>query len=219
MSGKYITLNDPLFDYLQNHLHPGPDGVLRDLIQETGKLGEVSRMQISPDQGALLTMLVKISGAREIVEVGTFTGYSSVCLARGLSPGGRMVCFDRSGEWTAVARRAWERAGLTDRIELVLGDATETLPGRLQSLRPDLVFIDADKLNYGRYFEWLLPRMPSGGLVLFDNMLWSGRVADPKDQDDHTRAIRDLNLRLSRDPRVESMLLSIGDGIHVCRKV
>lgn len=219
MSGKYITLNDPLYDYLQNHLHPGPDDVLRDLIEETGKLGEVSRMQISPDQGALLTLLVKISGAKEIVEVGTFTGYSSVCLARGLPAGGKMVCFDRSGEWTAVARRAWERAGLTDRIELVLGDATDTLPQRLDTLQPDLVFIDADKLNYGRYFEWLLPRMPSGGLVLFDNMLWSGRVADPGDQDDHTQYIRDLNLRLSRDPRVESMVLSIGDGVHVCRKV
>lgn len=219
MSGKYITLNDPIYDYLQNHLHPGPDEVLCDLIQETGKLGEISRMQISPDQGALLTMLVKISGAREIVEVGTFTGYSSVCLARGLPAGGRMVCFDRSGEWTSVARRAWERAGLTGRIELVLGDATDTLPKRVDSLQPDLVFIDADKLNYGRYFEWLLPRMKSGGLVLFDNMLWSGRVADPKDKDDHTQYIRDLNLRLSRDPRVESMVLSIGDGVHVCRKL
>ena len=219
MSGKYITLNDPIYDYLQNHLHPGPDEVLHDLIQETGKLGEISRMQISPDQGALLTMLVKISGAKEIVEVGTFTGYSSVCLARGLPAGGRMVCFDRSGEWTTVARRAWERAGLTDRIELVLGDATDTLPKRVDSLQPDIVFIDADKLNYGRYFEWLLPRMPSGGLVLFDNMLWSGRVADLTDKDGHTQYIRDLNLRLSRDPRVESMVLSIGDGVHVCRKV
>lgn len=218
MPGKFITLNESLWTYAVERLNPREDAVLADLREETARLGAISRMQIGADQGVFLALLVKLAGARQVVEVGTFTGYSSLCLARALPEGGRLVCFDRSGEWTDVARRYWQRAGVSDRIELVLGDATVTLAERAAGLTPDLVFIDADKPNYRGYYERLLPQVRPGGLVLFDNMLWDGRVIEQSVQDENVGAIRALNDFLAQDDRIESLILPVGDGIHLCRK-
>src|SRR5262249_27755264 len=159
---------------------------LRALEAETAALGPISMMQIAREQGVFLTLLARILGARRAVEIGTFTGYSAISIARGLVPGGRLLCCDVSEEWTAIARRYWARAGVADRIELQLAPALETL--RTLPLTPeiDLVFIDADKTNYRRYYEELLPRLRPGGLIVFDNVLWGGQVADPSNQEEST---------------------------------
>lgn len=198
-----------------------PDDVLRDLIAETAEAtGGASIMQVSPHQGALLGLLVGISGARRAVEVGTFTGYSAICIARALPPEGRLLCCDVSDEYTAIARRAWSRAGLDDRIELELGPAAETLRRLPPDERIDFAFIDADKVGYLGYVHALLPLMRPGGLICVDNTLWSGRVAEPVDDDtpDDTRALVEFNDAIAADPRLESYLLPIGDGLSLIRK-
>ena len=217
MHEKFISLTPAVYEYVVAHSTPA-DVVLRDLADETSKLGRVSMMQIAAEQGAFLTMLARLLNARRIVEVGTFTGYSAICLARGLSDGGRLLCCDVNAEWTAIASRYWERAGLTDRIELRLGPAIDTLRSLPRTPEIDLAFIDADKPGYRGYYEELLPRLRPSGLLVFDNVLWSGLVADPAATDEQTRALRELNDHVAADPRVETVMLGIADGLLLARK-
>ncbi|MBB2913873.1 caffeoyl-CoA O-methyltransferase [Streptosporangium becharense] len=196
-----------------------PDDVLDALAVETRELtGDSAGMQISPDQGRFLTMIAQIHGAANAVEVGTFTGYSSICLARGLAPGGRLTCFDVNEEWTAIARRYWERAEVTDRVELRIGPAAERLRELPEEPAVDLAFIDADKANYTVYYEILMSRLAPGGLILVDNTLWSGHVADPTRDDDTVRHMREFNDMVSTDGRVTSIMLPIADGLTMIRK-
>lgn len=196
-----------------------PDQILTDLVDETrGAVPEQMSMQISADQGRLLTMLVQVTGAQNVLEVGTFTGYSSICLARGLPPDGRLLCCDVSEEWTAIARRYWERAGLSDRIELRLGPAVDTLKSLPMEPQFDLAFIDADKGGYQVYYQEILLRLRSGGLICVDNVLWSGRVVDPSITDSGTQIIRDFNDMVVADPRVTVALLAVADGLSLIRK-
>ena len=218
MDLKYVALNDTLYRYLTECRSDAGDKVLAELRAETDRLGEVSRMQISPEQGNFLSILVAACGARTAIEVGTFTGYSSLCMARGLQSGGRLICVDESREWTKIAQKYWTRAGVQDRIELRLGGAIPTL----QKLEPNLVFdfafIDAAKTEYETYFELLLPRVRQNGLILFDNMLWGGRLGTGPISEEGGRAIDALNRKLARDQRVEAVLLPVADGIQMCRK-
>jgi caffeoyl-CoA O-methyltransferase len=217
MHEKFLSLTQPVYEYLVAHTMP-PDDVLRDLAEETAALGPVSIMQVAVEQGAFLTLLARLMGARRAVEVGTFTGYSSICIARGLADGGRLLCCDVSEEWTAMARRYWRRAGLDDRIELRLGPALETLRALPSAPEIDLVFIDADKPGYVAYYEELVPRLRPNGLFVFDNVLWSGSVADPAAQDDNTRALRELADHVCADTRVEAVMLAVADGLLLARK-
>jgi caffeoyl-CoA O-methyltransferase len=217
MHEKFLSLTPAVYEYLVAHSAP-PDDVLRDLADETAALGPVSMMQVAVEQGAFLTLLARLIGARRIVEVGTFTGYSAICLARGLADGGRLLCCDVNEEWTAIARRFWDRAGLADRIELRLGPALDTLRGLPKTPEIDLAFIDADKPGYIGYYEELLPRLRPNGLLIFDNVLWSGLVADAAANDDQTRALRALNDHVAADPRVETVMLSVADGLLLARK-
>jgi len=196
-----------------------PDEVLTALRDETREAtGNRAGMQISADQGSLLTLLTRLTDGRRAVEVGTFTGYSSICIARGLQPEGRLLCCDVSEEFTALARRAWERAGLGDRIELRLAPAIETLRALPSDEHLDLAFIDADKEGYASYWDELVPRIKPGGLLLVDNVLWSGRVADPAADDETTAAIRAFNDKVFADDRVDSQILPIADGLTLARK-
>src|SRR3984893_16299979 len=199
--------------YLTAHSTP-PDAVLRELATETAELypNEVG-LQVAPELGTLLTLLPRLAGARTAIEVGTFTGYSAICLARGLADGGKLVCCDGSAEWTAVAVRYWRRAGLQDRIELRLGPAAETLRALPDGPGFDLAFIDADKPGYVDYWEQIVPRIRPGGVVLVDNTLFHGRVIDPAEQDPNVRGIRLFNDHALADPRVELVLLPVGDGL------
>ena len=203
-------------DYVLAHSEPA-DQVLRDLAEETHReLGGRATMQISLDEGELLTMLVRLTDARQAVEVGTFTGYSSICIARGLPDDGHLLCCDVSEEWTSVARRYWQRAGLTDRISLQIGPAVETLRALPTEESLDFAFIDADKTGYASYVEEVLPRLRPGGLMVLDNMLRDGRVLDPQDESD--RAIAELNEALVADDRVDVVLLPVRDGVSLARK-
>jgi caffeoyl-CoA O-methyltransferase len=202
-------------DYLLAHSEAA-DGVLRDLAEETHReLGGRAVMQISHDEGELLTMLVRLTGARRAVEVGTFTGYSSICIARGLPEDGHLLCCDISEEWTSIARRYWERAGLADRIELRIAPAVETLRALPSGRELDFAFIDADKTGYPAYFEEIVTRVRPGGLIVLDNMLRDGRVLDPQNDDD--RAIDALNDALLADDRVDVVLLPVRDGVSLAR--
>jgi caffeoyl-CoA O-methyltransferase len=215
---KSLGVSPEVHAYLVAHGSP-PDEVLLALIEETRELGGISMMQIAPEQGAFLTWLSRTLGARRAIEIGTFTGYSSICLARGLPADGNLLCLDVSEEWTGVARRHWQRAGLTDRIELRIGPAAETLRALPTEPTFDLAFIDADKGGYATYFEELLPRMPVGGVILVDNVLWNGAVVDPAADDDNTRAIRAFNDAVAADERVEVVMLPIADGLTLVRKL
>ncbi|GAA2876473.1 O-methyltransferase [Actinoplanes cyaneus] len=204
-------------EYLLAHSEPADD-LLRELAAETRASlpAEFAGMQIGADEGALLTLLVKLTGVRYAVEVGVFTGYSSICIARGLQPGGRLLACDVSPEWTKVAREYWVRAGLDDRIELRLAPAVETL--RALSPEPviDFAFVDADKIGYPQYYEELVTRLRPGGLLALDNVLRGGRVLAPAEPAD--RAIAGLNDRIVRDARVESVMLPVRDGVTLVRK-
>ena len=203
-------------DYLLTHSEPA-DEVLRDLAEQTHReLGGQAGMQITQDEGELLTLLVRLTGARRAVEVGTFTGYSSICIARGLPDDGHLLCCDVSEEYTSVARRYWERAGLTDKITLEIGPAVETLRAQPAGETWDFAFIDADKAGYPAYVEEILPRLRTGGLMVLDNMLRDGRVLAPESDDD--RAIHALNEALVADDRVEVVLLPVRDGVTLARK-
>jgi caffeoyl-CoA O-methyltransferase len=213
-----IFVSSDLVRYLIDNSTP-PDQLLTDLVAETRRAApERMSMQITADEGRLLTMLVQLTGARSVVEVGTFTGYSSLCLARGLPPGGRLLCCDVSEEWTAIARSYWHKAGLSDRIELRLGPAAETLRGLAPEAQFDLAFIDADKGGYPVYYEEILQRLHPGGLICVDNVLWSGRVVDRSVTEGHTQTIRHFNEMVVADPRVTVVILAVADGLSLIRK-
>jgi caffeoyl-CoA O-methyltransferase len=203
-------------DYVLAHSEPA-DEVLRDLHDETHReLAGRATMQISHDEGELLTMLVRLTGAKQAVEVGTFTGYSSICIARGLGPDGHLLCCDVSEDYTSVARHYWDRAGVSDRIELRIAPAVETLRSLPSEPHLDFAFIDADKTGYPAYVEEILPRLRPGGLMVLDNMLRDGRVLEPESDDD--LAIHSLNEALVADERVDVVLLPVRDGVSLARK-
>jgi caffeoyl-CoA O-methyltransferase len=196
---KTVAITDDLYSYILDHSTP-PDEVQQDLIEQTHALGRTAGMQIPPEQGTLLTMLTRLAAPRFAVEIGTFTGYSALAIARGLPDGGRLLCCDVSEEWTNVARQAWLKAGVTDRIELRIGPA----------------LVDANKDGYVAYWEALIPRMRPGGLVLADNVLYSGQVADPA-RSGAAAEIHRFNEHVRADRRVESVLLPVADGLTLAR--
>jgi caffeoyl-CoA O-methyltransferase len=206
-----------LHEYLVSHTTP-PDGLLRDLITETAERfpGDVT-YQIGPEQGTFMTMLAGLMDARQVIEVGTFTGYSSICLARGMAPDGKLICCDINADWTSLARAYWQKAGLADRIELRLGPALDTLRALPPQASFDLAFIDADKTGYASYWEELVPRLRPGGMICVDNTLLHGRIfhADP---DPDALAIREFNERALADTRMVLAMLPVGDGLTLARK-
>jgi caffeoyl-CoA O-methyltransferase len=211
-------VNPALQDYLLEH-STAPDDLLRDLAAHTrAATADAAGMQISHDEGALLTMLVRMVGARNAIEVGVFTGYSSICIARGLPADGHLLACDVSAEWTSVARRYWERAGLTDRIELKLAPAGETLRALPIGPTVDFAFIDADKVGYPVYYEELVTRLRPGGLIVLDNVLREGRVVDPAAQDEADVTIRKVNDAIAIDDRVDSVMLPVRDGVTLARR-
>ncbi|MDQ1447661.1 MAG: caffeoyl-CoA O-methyltransferase [Actinomycetota bacterium] len=214
---KSFLLSPELAGYLVAHGTP-PDAVQEALIEETAALGAVAGMQIAPEQGAFLTVLTRLIGARRAIEIGTFTGYSALCIARGLPADGRLVCCDVSEEWTAIGRRAWGAAGVADRIDLRIAPALQTLAALPADTTFDLAFIDADKPNYPNYFEALLPKMRDNGVILVDNVLWDGRVVKPDADDENTVAIRAFNDKVANDTRVDTVMLPIADGLTLARK-
>jgi len=212
-------LPEPLEQYLFDVLSPRTP-VQERLRTETQALPQAG-MQIGPDQGLFLGLLVRMLDARRVIEVGTFTGYSALAMAMALPPGGRVLCCDISEEYTAIARRYWKEAGVESRIELRLGPARETLTGVLAAEGPasqDLAFIDADKTGYDVYYELCLQLVRPGGIIAIDNVLWSGRVADPAVKDADTAALRALNLKIRDDQRVDAVVLTVGDGLTLARR-
>jgi caffeoyl-CoA O-methyltransferase len=214
---KSFHLSAEIHGYLVAHGAP-PDAIQSALIEETGRLGGISLMQIAPEQGAFMTLFARAIGARRAIEVGTFTGYSALCLARGLPDDGELVCCDVNAEWTAIGRRHWEKAGVAHKIDLRVAPALETLRSLPAEPPFDLAFIDADKPSYVDYFEEILARLRPGGVILVDNVLWMGRVVDPEADDDQTRAIRAFNDRVAADARVDCVMLPISDGLTLLRK-
>jgi predicted O-methyltransferase YrrM len=220
MSREMIRLDGPLLDYFTAHAFR-EDALLARLRAETEAMPERG-MQIAPEQGALLALLVKLAGVRRAIEVGTFTGYSALATARALPEGGTLICCDVSERFTAIARRYWAEAGVAGRIDLRIAPALDTLAALRNAGGDggfDQVFIDADKANYAAYYEQGLALLRPGGLMLVDNTLWSGAVADTSDTSADTRAIRALNATIAADPRVEHCLLPIADGMTMVRKL
>jgi len=214
---KSIQMTAALHAYLVTHGTP-PDEIQRALIDETRALGDLSVMQIAPEQGAFMTLVARILGARRAIEIGTFTGYSALCLARGLADDGELICCDVSEEWTSVGRRYWEKAGVAHKIDLRIAPAIKTLAQLPREPGFDLAFIDADKSGYIAYFEALLPLIRKGGVILVDNVLWMGAVVNPAVDDENTLAIRKFNDLVAADSRVECVMLPIADGLTLLRK-
>lgn len=219
MTTRTLNLDDSLYQYLLDvSLRDSP--VKARLRAETANL-PMSRWQVAPEQGQFLALLVRLTGAKRILEIGTFTGYSALCMAEALPEGGHILCCDLPGEYNDIARRYWREAGIDSRVELSLGPALATLEslldeGRLGSF--DLVFIDADKASYSAYLEHALTLLRQGGLVVFDNVLWSGRVLEVNPTSADTLSIQQLNKSLKMDRRVDYSLVPIGDGMSLCRK-
>ena len=219
MSNKYLPLDDQIYEYL-HAVSLREHDALRRLREETARMSE-SNMQIAPEQGQFMALLVQLLGARRTLEVGVFTGYSSLAVALALPPDGRVVACDVSEEWTRVARRYWQEAGVADKIDLRLAPALDTLDrllGEGQAGTFDFAFIDADKSNYDAYYERALELVRAGGLICIDNVLWSGRVADPAVADEDTAAIRALNRKLRGDERVSISLVPVADGLTLALK-
>ncbi|QSB12662.1 class I SAM-dependent methyltransferase [Natronosporangium hydrolyticum] len=215
---KALTLTDELYDYLVEHCTP-PDPLVAELIERTRAiLPEQAKMQVAPEQAGFLRLLVGVMGAREIVEVGTFTGLSALSMASALPATGKLITFDISTEYTELARDFWRRAGVADRIELRIGPAVAGLRELPTEPRIDFAFIDADKPNYYRYWQELVPRMRPGGLLAVDNVLWDGRVLEAEPTDERTRAIIQFNQDILADDRVELVMLPIADGITLARR-
>lgn len=224
MTATPLPLTPELHAYLLDHSSPR-DEVQRWLIERTAELGSLAQLQIAPEQGILLTLLTRLTGARVAVEVGTFTGYSSICIARGLAEGGKLICCDISEEWTSIAREAWDRAGLSDRIDLRIAPALQTLEALPEQEHIDFAFVDADKEPYWEYYSALITRLRVGGIIAFDNVFRRGDVVDSRREeasrggDRDAAALHAFNERLVADPRVEVVMLSIADGLSVAQKV
>jgi caffeoyl-CoA O-methyltransferase len=216
--GKFPRLTPELYDYVVAH-GGNHDELLAELADETAnRMGGVAMMQISPEQGSFMTILTRAIGARHAVELGTFSGYSAICIARGLPSDGTLLCCDINPEWTTVARRYWEKAGLSHKITLQLAPALDTLRALPAAETFDFAFIDADKSNQPAYYEEILKRLRSNGLILIDNVLWNGEVLNQRNQSPDTRSIRELNEFLPKDDRVDVVMLAVADGITICRK-
>ncbi|HKN12588.1 MAG TPA: class I SAM-dependent methyltransferase [Candidatus Binatus sp.] len=214
---KFIALTPKLYEYVEAHGHNG-DPLRAELAAETAKLGWISAMQIAAEQGTFMGLLAAAIGAHSAVEVGTFTGYSALCVARALPADGKLLCCDVNQEWTSVGRRYWERAGVANKITLKLGPAADTLRALPASHTFDFAFIDADKTSYAIYYEEILKRMRPNGLILIDNVLWNGAIVDDAKQDADTQALRKLNDFIAKDTRVEAVILGIADGLTIVRK-
>lgn len=219
MTTRSSFLTEPVAEYLSSCVHDEPP-LLQALRTETQGL-EGAGMQISADQGRFMQLMVELLGAKRALEIGVYTGYSSLCVALALPSDGYLLACDISDEWTQVARRYWHRAGVAERIELRLAPATETLDSLLSGpiAEPfDIAFIDADKTSYDAYYERCLRLLRPGGLIIFDNALWGGRVAEPEDQSPDTLAIRSINRKVVSDPRVRASLVAVGDGLLLACK-
>lgn len=218
MSRRTLSLDDTVYDYLLGHsLREHPE---QTALREATRTHPHAGMQISPEQGQFMALLVKLIGARRTIEIGTFTGYSALTVALALPADGKLLACDISAEYTAIGKPFWQRAGVADKIELVIAPATETLDARIaagESGRHDFAFIDADKTGYDAYYERCLQLVRTGGLIAIDNTLWSGDVARPA-HDDDTRALQALNDKLHHDERVDMALLPVGDGLTLARK-
>lgn len=218
-ANKSFTVDPELHRYLIGHGSP-PDEIAAELIAETHKVaGDFALMQVAPEQGAFMQLLTSLLQPRFCVEVGTFTGYSALCIARALGEDAQLLCCDVSEEWTGVAQRFWERAGVADRIRLEIAPALDTLAALPADQTVDLGFIDADKESYIQYYEALLPRLSERGLLLVDNVLWQGRVLDTQAEESATVAIREFNEHAAHDPRSEVVMLPISDGLSLIRRV
>lgn len=218
MAPKHTPIDERLAEYVSLHHSHANDPLDAELREETARVvGDLARMQVGTDQAVFLGMLIAATGVTNAIEIGTFTGTSSIAIARALGSKGRLLCCDASREWTDIAKRYWARAGVAERIELRIGPAIETLRSLPGDTLFDFAFIDADKPGYDSYYEELLPRMRTGALLLFDNALQHGRVIEPSDE--NARAIAALNAKLANDRRIEAVLLTIGDGIMMCRKL
>ena len=219
MSIRNFYINDNIYEYIiNNSLRDLP--ILKKLRDETRNMPD-GRMQISPDQGQFMGFLVKLMNAGKIIEVGTFTGYSSLVMALALKENGQIISCDISEEYTSVARKFWQEAGVSNKITLLLGLAKDSLAELIQNGdagKFDMAFIDADKANYKIYYENCLDLLRPGGLILIDNVLWSGKTANPEEIDADTLAIRELNFALQKDKRIDLSLLPIGDGLTLARK-
>jgi len=214
---QFLALTHQLYEYLVAHGHNG-DPIRAELAAETAKLGWISTMQIAAEQGTFMAILAGAIGARSAVEVGTFTGYSALCVARALPADGRLLCCDVNEEWTSIGRRYWERAGVANKITLKLGPAADTLKAIPAAHTFDFAFIDADKSSYAIYYEEILKRTRPNGLILLDNVLWKGAIVDEAIKDADTLALRALNDFIAKDTRVEAVMLGFSDGVTIVRK-
>lgn len=219
MPKRYIDNGSEIYEYLLA-ASSREDDVKKALREETSNLPD-ARMQITPEQGQFMALLVKLIGAKLSIEIGTFTGYSALCVAEALPEDGRLIACDISKEWTSVGRPYWEKAGVAGKIDLRIAPAMDTLSELVESEivgKLDFAFIDADKTNYDQYYEYCLTLVRVGGLIVLDNALWGGQVVDTSFQDEDTQAIRAMNEKLRDDSRVDVSLLSVGDGIYLARK-
>lgn len=216
---KHVEVNNTILEYVREH-SLRENSLLQELRVETHELPE-KNMQIMPEQGQFLAMLAKLTGAKRILEIGVFTGYGSASMAAALPQNGKLVGLDMSEEWVSIGRKYWEKLGLSEKIDIRIGDAISSLTSILNDTdyQPfDMVFIDADKENYDHYYEWAIANVPAGGLIVLDNTLWSGYVADPSVNDEETKAIRILNKKIHKDQRVDINMLPIADGLTLCIK-
>ena len=218
MTRRSELVSEELQEYLVAHSTPA-DPVLAELAAETAsRFPDAAGMQIGPEQGTFMTLIAQLTGASRALEIGTFTGYSAICVARGLAEGGRLTCCDVSEEWTSVARKYWQRAGVADRIDLQLRPALETLSAMPANEVFDITFIDADKTGYVSYWDEVVPRMRPGGAILVDNTLSHGRVIDPDVRDANVQGIKAFNEHAVADDRVVLVMLPVGDGLTLARK-
>jgi predicted O-methyltransferase YrrM len=218
MSNQTLNLTPELYDYLQK-VSVRETAVLQKLRLQTAKMSTAG-MQISPEQGQFMRLLIELMGAKKTLDIGTFTGYSALSVALALPAGGKVIACDINREWAGIAERFWVMGGVADKIELRLGPAVDTLRGLVEAEAGtfDFVFIDADKVNYLQYYELSLQLVRVGGLIAVDNVLWGGEVADPLIRDENTQSIRELNERIYGDERVSLSLVPIGDGLTLARR-
>ena len=213
-----LAINEEVIKYLQN-VGYRKDPLVDELEKETKALGKVAQMQIAKEQGQFLEIIVKISKVKSCLEIGRFTGLSTLYMARGLSSDGKIVTVDNSDEFLPLAQKYWDKGGLTSKIDPIIGSGVDVMQSLIDRQHTfDLIFIDADKNNYPNYYELSLSLVPSNGIIIIDNMLWHGDVADTSKNDSQTKTIRDLNLKINKDERVEFSLLPLSDGLSFIRK-